>query len=63
MNEGDDAALVKPPASPAYLVHTIDYFRSFIGDPYVFGQVAAIHALSGQTTSSQNFAVIIIFHF
>jgi selenide,water dikinase len=43
---GDDAALIIPPASPAYSVHTIDYFRSFVSDPYVFGQIAANHALS-----------------
>ena len=42
----DDAALLLPPAAPAYLVHTIDYFRSFVSDPYLFGQIAANHALS-----------------
>lgn len=44
---GDDAALVVPPAPPAYTVHTLDYFRSFVSDPYLFGQIAANHALSG----------------
>jgi len=43
---GDDSALVKAPTGGELLVHTIDYFRSFIADPYIFGKVAAIHALS-----------------
>jgi len=45
-HRGDDAALVLPPASPALLVHTLDYFRSFIGDPFIMGQIAVNHALS-----------------
>jgi len=28
------------------MIHTIDYFRSFISDPFIFGKVAAVHALS-----------------
>ena len=27
------------------MVHTVDYFRAFIEDPYVFGQIAANHSL------------------
>jgi hypothetical protein len=51
---GDDAALIRLPtaalnSAPLLSVHSLDYFRSFLSDPFVLGKIAAVHALSGES--------------
>lgn len=41
----DDAAM-SPVQGPGTLIQTIDYFREMIADPFVFGKIVAVHALS-----------------
>ncbi len=40
----DDAAIVDT-GGPKLSVHTVDYFRAIVDDPYLFGKIAANHAL------------------
>ncbi len=58
VQEGEDCALVEI-TKPGLHLHSLDQFRSFISDPYLFGQIATQHALSdlyamgGQPTAAQ----------
>jgi len=45
LGAGDDAAVIEPPAGKV-LVQSADQFRAFIGDPYLFGRITALHAQS-----------------
>ncbi len=40
----DDAALLNFPGAPP-LLQTVDFFRAMVSDPYLFGRIAATHAL------------------
>jgi selenide,water dikinase len=45
LRDPDDAAVVKV-ENDQYQVHTVDHFRAFIDDPFLFGKITAEHALN-----------------
>ena len=45
LDQPDDAAVIRAPAS-GELLQTVDHFRAFIDDPYLFGRIAANHCMS-----------------
>jgi selenide, water dikinase len=42
----DDAAVLAPPPAGHQIAATVDLFRSFVDDPWLFGEIAANHALN-----------------
>ena len=44
LDSPDDAALLSFPGAPP-LLQTVDFFRAMVDDPYLFGRIAATHAL------------------
>jgi selenide, water dikinase len=42
----DDAAVLAPPPVGQHIAATVDLFRSFVDDPWLFGEIAANHALN-----------------
>src|SRR5262245_14986688 len=43
---GEDAAVFRTGADGQVEVQTVDYFKAFVDDPYLFGRVAALNAVS-----------------
>ena len=46
LDHPDDAAVLEAPPPGHVTVHTVDFFRAMVTDPYLFGKIAANHALS-----------------
>ena len=46
LDTSDDAALIPAPPAGQALIQSIDFFKAIVNDPYLFGAIAANHALS-----------------
>lgn len=63
LQEPDDAAVTEIPAGKA-LVQTVDFFRTIVDDPYIFGKITANHclgdvyAMGGEPRSALALAVL-----
>ena len=42
----DDAVVLPPPPEGCVSVQTVDFVNSFVDDPFVFGGIVALHAMS-----------------
>jgi hypothetical protein len=42
----DDAVVLQPPPEGCVSVQTVDFINSFVDDPFVFGGIVALHAMS-----------------
>jgi len=45
LNDPDDAAVFEWPSN-TLVVQSVDYFKTFVDDPYIFGQITANHCLN-----------------
>lgn len=43
---GEDAAVFRPPPPGMLELQTVDYFKAFVDDPYLFGRIAALNSVS-----------------
>ncbi|HEV3386448.1 MAG TPA: selenide, water dikinase SelD [Gemmata sp.] len=57
----EDAAVFRTESEDSVEVQTVDYFNSFVDDPYLFGRIAALHAVSDlHAMNAQPFAALAI---
>jgi selenide,water dikinase len=58
---GEDAAVFRLPEGKKLEVQTVDYFKAFVDDPFLFGRIAALHAISDlYAMNAQPFAALAV---